>query len=746
MRFSFTPVFFSLLSFLWLGPLPVVAQAPVSYQDKPYQQDYSIKYYLDKPSGDLTGVACDRNGVVQVLSSGGLLQPVNGQFLYPGRLKPDQSHRPMKAMQLKGIGAQNQQLVYLSHQAVLSNAWAGKLYAEHQLPQARFFAATPELSFLVSDGKALHLVRDSKLVWKGALPSDEVISIRFQSETNVFWVLGKTSVYTLSSTDFTLTKGFDGSGFTAFDLTNSGKQIIIGTTDGYIELDAISKKQIGAIQRKLPWTDITSVKDIAGRVWFGTTQGAFARRPDGQFDYYYGERWLPDNQVVDIVEGPQNSVLILTTAGLSQICFKSMTLHDKALFYEDQVRQRHIRNGFNASLDGLKQGDIATGYLADSDNDGLWTSMYLAGEVFRYTVTKDKVALQNCRESLEAMERLYTINPVPGFPARSFERAGLIEQLADPDRWQHSPQPGWDWKSTTSSDEVIGHIFAFSVMAELMDDKNLKSRSITLIDTVMSHILSHDLYLIDFDGKPTMWGKWNPAYVNNFPLNVGDRKLNSSNIIAMLQTAYRFTRKEKYKAKALELMQKYGYLENLTRPMSVIGQAPDNADTHSKKMSDAWNHSDDEMYFLGYWGLYRYAFDDALKAKYRQAILDHWQIERPEKDGAWNIMTAITGKKDIDLPEAIWFLQEHPLDLIDWETKNSHRKDIYTLAPNFRQQTTKVVLPPDERPIQRHNGNTFLLDSTHGNGLSEYSAGDIWLLPYWMGRYMGVINAPRTNR
>ena len=55
--------------------------------------------------------------------------------------------------------------------------------------------------------------------------------------------------------------------------------------------------------------------------------------------------------------------------------------------------------------------------MEDSDNDGLWTSMYLAGEAFRYAVTKSDTALQNVRESLDAMERLYTINDIPGFPS-----------------------------------------------------------------------------------------------------------------------------------------------------------------------------------------------------------------------------------------------------------------------------------------------------------------------------------------
>jgi hypothetical protein len=150
------------------------------------------------------------------------------------------------------------------------------------------------------------------------------------------------------------------------------------------------------------------------------------------------------------------------------------------------------------------------------------------------------------------------------------------------------------------------------------------------------------------------------------------------------------------------------------------------------------------MYFLGYWGLYRYAFNDTLKANFKEAIIDHWQIERPEKEGAWNIFTALTGTNDFDLDEAIWYLQEHPLDLVHWRVTNSHRKDIEMMEPNFRNQTVKEVLPPDELPVNRHNANRFQLDGGDGGG-SEYSAGDIWLLPYWMGRYLGVISGPVTE-
>lgn len=735
------------LLFLLSGILPLSGASDANgqgvYKDKPFIQDYSVKYYSDTSKTTLRQVASDRNGVIKILANDGLRHVYDGQFLYPGTLEPDRSYRFMKDKNIAAVTTYKDQLVYLTNAVVMSNAWAGTLFSKHTLPDAKLIAGGKDFSFLLSDGSSLQLIKNSQSLWSGKLPDDSVIGLTYQSDADQFWILGNKSLYKFTLTDKKLTKTLTGSGFTSFDIVAKNTKIIIGTSDGYLSFDMKTGKQIGDINKKLPVTHISVVKEVDGKVWFGSNAGAFALRSDGKFDYYFGERWLPGNTVIDIAEGPKKSTLILTTKGLGQIRFKPMTLEEKAMLFEEQVRLRHIRNGFNATLVGLKEGSLSTGYMEDSDNDGLWTSMYLGGEIFRYAVTKDPEALQNCRESLDAMERLYTVNPVPGFPARSFERAGHMKELHDIERWQHSPEKEWDWKSTTSSDEVIGHIFAFGAMAELVEDPAMKKKAIMLIDTVMSHIVKNDMYLIDYDGKPTMWGKWHPDYVNSFPENVGDRKLNSSNIVAMLQTAYHFTKKEKYKKKAFELMTKHGYYENMMRSMNLIGKAPENADDHAKHMSDGWNHSDDEMYFVGYWGLYRYAFNDTLKAQYKKQIIDHWQVERPEKEGAWNIFTALTGTKEFDLNEAVWYLQEHPIDLIDWVIKNSHRKDITLLEPNFRRQTTQEVLPPDERPIQRHNGNMFNLDRTGGNGASEHSAGDIWLLPYWMGRYLGVISAPQ---
>ena len=715
-------------------------QKPV-FRDLPFTQNYSVKYYLRDDGVQLLKAYADRNGSVQILSSTGLFKPYAGAFLYPGTLVPDLSYRPLGDKKIVNMVVNDRQFVYLDPVAVFSNAWAGTLFSKHEMPRARVFDGSPASAYLVAEGANLKCIKDSKVLWSGKI-NDEILDIRYSSDSLLFWILGSKSLSTFSLNGQKLNTVFEGADFTSFDLAEKGAKTVIGTKNGYVEINNITGKQNGEIHRRVPVGAITSVEEIRGHIWFGSAFGAFMLRSDGKYDYYNGERWLPGDQVKHISEGPDNSVLILTNKGLGQICFKQMTLEAKADYFEKQVRERHIRNGFNSSIEGMKDGNLALGHLKDSDNDGLWTAMYLGAEIFRYAATKSDEALQNCYESLDAMERLYTINSNPvGFPARSFERRGDMNRLSDHDRWQHAKDSEWDWKATTSSDEAIGHIFALGAMAELINVEPMKSRAVHLIDILMQHIVDHNLYLVDFDGKPTMWGRWNPEYVNARPLMVGDRKICSSNITSMLQTAYHFTHKEIFKQKAMELLYKNGYLENLMRPMKSIGEAPADADALSKDLSNGWNHSDDEMYFIGYWGLYRYALNDELKAKFKEAIIDHWQIERPEKEGAWNIFTAMVSN-EFDLNEAAWYLQRHPLDLINWDIMNSHRKDIELIPLNFRQQTTKEVLPPDERPVQRHNGNMFNMDQKGGNGNGEESAGDIWLLPYWMGRYLGVISAP----
>ena len=717
------------------------------YQDSPYIQDYSIRYY-NAPSLQklrLTAISANRDGQIRILSDSGLVVPDNGTLFYPGKLIRDISFPPLFPKKIRSIGTYKNQTIFLDNKQLFSNAWAGKIQIDHGLPNATLFAGGEEFHFLISDREQLvYLDQSGKKLWNGTLK--DVLQISYEESKKCFLLVTPNSVAEYYPGRSELKQCYSGSGITSATATKKGNEIVIGTRSGYLWL--YDKKLISG----LPCSDITTIKEISGRLWFGSVWGTFFLNDKGKYTYYAGERWLPGNNVISIESGPDQSVLVLTDKGIAQLMFKPMTLEEKALFYEKQVREKNIRYGFNCSSVGIPTG-YSSARTGNQPSDNLWTGMYLASQLFRYKVTGSEDAKENAYEAFEAMERLHTVTNIPGLFGRSFERDFKVENSKGAD-WKRkellsgSPaslwlpaadHSNWTWRSTASSDQTVGQIFALTVILELSDDAQWKARALKCLDNIMSYIVKNNLYIIDVDGEPTMWGKWNPDYVNKFPVNVGDRKITSSNIIAFLQTAWHFTGKEIYRDKANELMTKYGYLENLMRPFSQIG--PDATDELSKVLSQEWNHSDDEMYFLAYWGLYPYAFSDDLKSKFAAAIQDHWNIERPEQDALWNFTYAMTGAKNFDLKQSIDFLKDYPLDLRNWAMHNSHREDIERIPANFRGQTIRERLPLGEMPICRHNGQFFTLDS-NGDGGALTSAGDTWLLPYWMGRYLGVISPP----
>ena len=65
-------------------------------------------------------------------------------------------------------------------------------------------------------------------------------------------------------------------------------------------------------------------------------------------------------------------------------------------------------------------------------------------------------------------------------------------------------------------------------------------------------------------------------------------------------------------------------------------------------LSDSWNHSDDEMYFLTAPAFVNYAFDGV--KKHLKAVTSHWEIERSGKNFGFFIHP-IGGDK-IDLEES----------------------------------------------------------------------------------------------
>jgi len=476
----------------------------------------------------------------------------------------------------------------------------------------------------------------------------------------------------------------------------------------------------------LPYGPVTTIRSDKDVLWFGTAKGAIKK--DNSWHYYLGKRWLPDDKVNDILSVDDHTVWIATPKGISQIQQVEMTLPEKAAIYENIIQKRHVRRGLVNISHLSVPGDIYTSKTINEDNDGLWTSTYLAAECFRYAVTKNPEAKKNAIRTFEAMERLETVSGIPGLPARSYAMVtDSVEQSRSPHpkRWRPSSDPKWQWLDDTSSDEVVGHMFALPLFYDLVADAAMKQRIKVLVQQLMDHIIDNDFRLIDYDGKPTRWGIWTPDSLNHSTNWAYEKGLYSLEILSFLKAAVYITGNPKYEKTYRQLIEKHHYAENMLQ---------------AKKYGPFENsHSDDILTYFPYYSLSRYAAKDEYWPQYQKSLERTWSVSQSDKMPAWNIIASIVLQKDCDLQIAKEQLQEYPVDLIDWSMNNSHRwdlqKDPMVDRGGDKQATRSVPIP--ESGISRWNTNPRKLDAGRNGNREE--TGTYFLLPYWMARYYDLI-------
>jgi len=463
-----------------------------------------------------------------------------------------------------------------------------------------------------------------------------------------------------------------------------------------------------------------------GDLWAGTPEGA-CRLRDGRWSYFWGKRWLPDNRIHAIAVDSQNRAWIATEGGVACIESVPMTLRQKAEHYEKLIALRHNRNGFVFSCVWEDPSKPDEWKIEASDNDGLWTALYCAAQCFQYAATKDPSARQRARQSMQALLKLEALTGIPGFPARSIIHKSETRYIQSLGEWHESPvDPNYIWKGDTSSDELDGHYFIWAIYYDLVADEAEKEAIRGVVRRVTDHLMQNNWRLIDKDGKPTRWAIFNPEAINDDPIWEEERGLNALSILSHLKVAYHITGDAKYQQAYESLIQKHHYLIN-----AII-----------QKMLAPFeiNHSDDELAFLCYYPFLLYEQDPTYRRMWLMSLERSWQIERPERSPLFNfIYGAITGKP-CDVENAVRTLQEWPLDLRNWECRNSHRLDITldTRKGRFGEWQSVEVLPYSERPVMRWNGNPYRLDGGDPLGREE-DDGTAFLLPYWMGIYHRLI-------
>ncbi|HEU0120755.1 MAG TPA: hypothetical protein VFQ91_09535 [Bryobacteraceae bacterium] len=527
----------------------------------------------------------------------------------------------------------------------------------------------------------------------------------------------------------------------------------------------------------LPWEECTSLATAPdGSVWLGTTRGAI--RFDGTtWEYRQGRRWLPDDAVRAVAVDAENTAWFATAKGLGKIRSVPMTLAEKAAFFEKEIDLRHRRTEYEYVLEVRldKPGDKNRWRQHDSDNDGLWTSMYGAGECYAYAVTKDPKAKERARKAYDAMRFLWTVTqggtpPAPkGYLARTVlpasgpdpnaaqytpEKDKIFRETRDNlwkimnPRWPKSADGKWYWKADTSSDELDGHYYFYGLYYDLVakGDAAEEARVREHVAALTDHMVSHNFQLVDHDGTVTRWGVFNPEKLNFDVKWADDRPLNSFSILSYLKTAEHITGDTRYAAAARLLIEKHGYAINTMMAKHHSGPG-------------GGNQSDDEMAFMLLYNLLRYETDPELRMIYGIALRRRWETERPELNPVFNYMagavleglsyadshrTVRLGLEGDWQEESADTLRRFPLDRVNWRLTNSHRRDVRPLSPYAGSRGAQRgmrkdgrVLPIDERHVSHWNHDPWQLDQG-GNG-QELATGAAFLLPYYMGRYHGFL-------
>lgn len=473
---------------------------------------------------------------------------------------------------------------------------------------------------------------------------------------------------------------------------------------------------------------LPSAKARNGVVWRAEPYGGLSRidqkaHARDRVQYFASRRYLPDDEVLALLPDG-DGVWVRTKTGVAHIQMRPMRLEQKADLFEQRVSARHDRWGMVADSYLRTPGDLSSNVTGSNDNDGLWTAMYAAAECFRYSATKSPDALARARRATEAVLFLTDITGRKGFPARSYIKAG--ERKPTDGVWYKTANGAIEWKADTSSDEIVGHFLIFALAHDLLPDPDLHARIRSTARDIMDHILDNKLYLVDVNGKPTRWGRWSPEY---FASETGraDAPLNATELLMFLKVAHHITGDAKYQREYERIAFEMDYARIATRYL---------------ELQEELNYSDEELAMLSFYPLFLYEKDPKLLALYRAALDQWWKNEQRELNPLWTFIYAVANpgaKLDSDMEGAIWTLHRIPNDLVKWTVRNTHRPGFEKSADPDRHGRAEILtlLPPDERPVMKWNGNPFVVDG--GNGGHGEDDGAFFLLPYWMGRHHKLI-------
>jgi len=427
-------------------------------------------------------------------------------------------------------------------------------------------------------------------------------------------------------------------------------------------------------------------------------------------------------------------------------------LHRRATAFQDVFQARHDWNGFtftNKTPDD-PGGNFRLACLGDSSFATGQCTMAMA---YRDAVLRTDESRALVKKMVASWRFFQRLTGVPGLIGRSYGRVDYPWEDGHHSTgfWPDNPDSrnyrgegefdGWIWVGDVSRDQASGAVLGVASAYDLSDDPLTKKTAAEFLAALADHVWSNNLDFMDKDGQLTKYGNVDGEKLEGWPVPSG---LNAAAALTWFLAAAHAAESEglddagRFRDHYQELLSR-GYVDIIRDHMWVY-------DGYSTIYYNTY------MAYENLFHLARLENDPVLgpqvKAAFRDTLWLNTDDYSPNRRGqlegnpvktAWYLFA--TGDRD---PVALWealgqviVFREAPLR--DHAVKNSDDPAI-PKNPDFPTEAMRYLpsnrLPPDMVIWHR---DTFLLDGGEDSG--EERTGCDYLLPYWMGRYQGWIDA-----
>jgi hypothetical protein len=493
------------------------------------------------------------------------------------------------------------------------------------------------------------------------------------------------------------------------------------------------------------------------------------------------------------------------------------TLRQKAEYYDWISDKIHLVSEsvrpYSLPHDVTLKGDVPLEIVSDDkipavelyhwdENHGLWGSLFVASQAFRYAVTGDAGALKTLRRAFTGTYNQMKITGVEGLFTREYRDSSIPGDECPPDgpeyskpvdrtgnrwvkldaeacSWYWDPKAGGGsgamvkdnpahcvdrkyanmcWQRNCSKDESSGHNFAAAVIYLLVDDPELKGMASEILTGFANHLMDNGYRIVDYDGTPTKYGSYFALSLDEFPgfnanlalaatrsglvAGGGDKKFRDAYYNCLLQL------KGEFKCIAGEYNNPLDYREymkdgvGLNLPCSIQ------------------NYDNVNMALLNYFILVMYEGNEKFRNQYRYYFHEGTRYANSigqslwtELNPHWNFL--IAGLLDptdkgtfgvtIDETAALKMINDGICTLKNFPEANIDNKTDTTkyleACLSSRHGSLALGPIPVEERCQRQFiwwGDPYERQVCGGNPKVANRPGG-YLLPYWAGRYFGFI-------